>query len=253
MGSLNYQISDDLMAYTSVTRGFRSGGFNGRPFAEVDLTSYRPETVTSYEVGLKSQWFQRKLQIDIDGFYADYKDMQVTATSHDSAGNFIDLVGNAAEAHIRGMELQVQALPVAALHLYGTLGLTYNDVTEYPSFSFGATELPDASKVNATAGADYTVPAGAWADVTLGADYDYRSGYYPQFSETAPSYVRGYGLVNARLAITPRVGNWVLRLYAKNLANKIYWTYGETAGTGDTTVAFFGPTRQWGATLTFRF
>jgi iron complex outermembrane recepter protein len=253
MGSLQYQFTGDLMAYASVTRGFRSGGFNGRPFSQLDLTSFAPETVTSYEVGVKSQWLDHRLQVNIDGYYADYRNMQVTATSHDAAGNFVDLVGNAAEAHIRGMELQIQAVPVAPLRLYGSLGLTYNDVKEYPSFSFGATQLPDASKVNATAGADYTLPSMPWVGATLGVDYDYRSGYYPQFSETAPSYVKGYGLLNARLAFTPRVGNWLFTLYAKNLTNKIYWTYGETAGTGDTTVAFFGPTRQWGATLTFRF
>lgn len=251
MGSLQYQLTSNLMAYASVTRGFRSGGFNGRPFSAIDLTSFLPETVTSYEAGAKSQWFRNRLRVNVDGFYEKYRNIQETATTHDAQGHFIDITGNAARADIHGLELAVQALPLVGLHVYGSLGLTYNSVKPNPNFFFNSKSLPDTSKVNYSVGGDYTVPFGKEGTVTIGADYDYRSGFYPQFNETAPSYIHGYGLLNARLQFA--VGNWSLRFYGKNLTNKIYATFGETAGSGDTTIDFFGPTRQWGATMTYRF
>lgn len=251
MGSIQYQLTQNIMAYASVTRGFRSGGFNGRPFSLSDLTPFLPETVTAYETGVKSELFRHRLRLDVDGFYEKYRNIQETATSRDARGNTVVVTGNAAQANIHGLELEVQALPAAGFRVYGTLGLTYDRVRPNPNFFFGAKLLPDTSKLNYSAGGSYTVPFSKEGTVTMGADYDYRSGFYPQFDETVPSYINGYGLLNARVQFT--VGNWSLRFYGKNLLNKIYATFGETAGSRDTTVDFFGRTRQWGATMTYRF
>ncbi|MFA7585418.1 MAG: TonB-dependent receptor, partial [Novosphingobium sp.] len=78
---IDYRPTQDLMVYASWSRGFRSGGFNGRGLTLFSASlPYDPETVDSYEVGIKSELFDRMLTVNLAGFYSDYKDIQQTST-----------------------------------------------------------------------------------------------------------------------------------------------------------------------------
>src|SRR5690606_17193934 len=69
MGSIDYKWTEDLLTYASVSRGFKSGGFNGRPINEGSVSAYDPEYVTAFEVGVKSDWLNRRLRVNISAFY----------------------------------------------------------------------------------------------------------------------------------------------------------------------------------------
>ncbi|MEP7247321.1 MAG: TonB-dependent receptor, partial [Gammaproteobacteria bacterium] len=75
---LEFQASPDALFYASYAKGYKSGGFNGRPLSGIQevLTPYDPETVKSYEVGAKTGWFERRVTANLALFYNDYKDMQ---------------------------------------------------------------------------------------------------------------------------------------------------------------------------------
>ena len=96
---LEYQWNDDLMTYFSASKGFKSGGFNGRARNTLEISSYDPETIWAYEIGAKSEWFDNRLRANVSAFYNDYTDIQFTTqtTGPDPSIPQIILVGNAGE------------------------------------------------------------------------------------------------------------------------------------------------------------
>jgi iron complex outermembrane receptor protein len=69
--SLDYRFSPSVMAYATVSTGFKGGGVSPRPFNPVQVVSFNPETVTTYEVGVKTDFFDRRLRINVAAFYYD--------------------------------------------------------------------------------------------------------------------------------------------------------------------------------------
>lgn len=249
---LDYKVSDEVMLYGSITRGFRSGGFNGRPFAPSDLTPYSAEKVTAYEAGVKSELFDRALRFNVAGFYNDYKDIQLTAVSN-SGGTSIVLTGNAASAKIYGFEAEFEARPVRELSLFGSVGYMKNDLTEKAGFTFGATELPTSPKWTLAFGGQYEVPLGDTMGLAFGGDMSHTASFTPQFDPSPAARIPAYSLVNGRITLANKDSGWSLMLFAKNLFDKRYRTYAQTAGSQDATVAWFGPSRRIGVQATVNF
>jgi len=114
---LDHSFSADIMAYLGYSRGFKSGLFNPvvLPGAPIDAP-INPETLDAYTVGLKSEYLQHRLRVNIEGFYYDYKNIQVeqilSAVSH---------ITNAARATIKGVDLDISAVPVDGLTLTASL------------------------------------------------------------------------------------------------------------------------------------
>jgi iron complex outermembrane receptor protein len=105
---------DEAMLYGSYAQGFRSGGFSTRA-DPADNRSYRPEIVHQYEVGLKTQWRERRLVANVAAFHSDYRDKQEEImVASPTAGQQI-LVQNAARARIRGLEVELSAMPLHGL------------------------------------------------------------------------------------------------------------------------------------------
>ncbi|WP_417320930.1 TonB-dependent receptor [Emcibacter sp.] len=257
--SIEYQATDDMMVYASIGRGFRSGGFNGRPFAPSDLFPFDEETTTAYEVGVKSDFFDRRLRLNIAGFYTDYKDIQLTATTQNDLGQFIVLTANAGKAEIYGIEVEVQAMPVDGLFVYGGLGYADNgNLDPQTGFTFDTSagkNLPGASEWTLSVGGDYRFSvADGWAAM-IGADYSWRSEYDHQASNQSETVREdGYGLLNARLSVGPDDESWKLTFYGKNLTDEVYRVYGQDSMSSQgVAVAWFGPTREYGVTLGFNF
>ncbi|WP_321395549.1 TonB-dependent receptor [Emcibacter sp.] len=257
--SVEYQATDDVMVYASVGRGFRSGGFNGRPFSPNDLFPFDEETTTAYEVGLKSDLMDRKLRINVAGFYTDYKDIQLTATTQNDLGQFVVLTANAGKAEIYGIEAEVQAMPVEGLFVYGGLGYANNgNLDPQTGFTFDTSagkNLPGASEWTLSLGGDYRFEVGDDWMAMIGADYSWRSRYDHQASnQTATVEEDGYGLLNARLTVGPEDESWKLTFYGKNLTDEVYRVYGQDSMSSQgVAVVWFGPTREYGVKLGFNF
>ena len=78
---VDYDITDDLMAYVQYSTGYKSGGVNPRPFVPDQAQPFNPETVEAYEVGLKSFWFDRRVRLNGAVFHNEYQDIQLTFTT----------------------------------------------------------------------------------------------------------------------------------------------------------------------------
>jgi len=124
---IRYRVRDDLMFYGLYSKGFRAGGFNGRPGGgeyQSAATPYNPETVDNFELGTKSEWLNGRLRLNASIFYMDYQDKQEEQSVAISGGTGQQtLVVNAAEATIKGLEVDFNWLINEVFSLQGNLGL----------------------------------------------------------------------------------------------------------------------------------
>ncbi len=235
----DYRFTDRVLGYASVTTGFKSGGFNGGFLSSTDpavisrqLDPVRPETVTSYEVGVKSELFSRRLVFNAAYFYNDYSDEQVFELASPPPGSVgglpVSVLGNAESAHTQGIDLQVQARPVRELTLGFNLGVLeakldrlISDVSS-TSQDFSGNDLPLAPHLSLAAFVDYKRPLfGGVVDVQANANYRSR-----QFFDVAndPFLVQeGYWLANLRVAYKRDGAPWEVAVFARNLAGKQYY------------------------------
>lgn len=123
-----YRWSSDVMTYLSWTRGYSSGGFNVRYGSLDDLAPYEDETVSQWEVGIKSEWLDNRLRANASAYYSEYRDMQVSGWRSTSSATYWS---NAGGARIRGWEVDLTAAPIDELRLGVVHGWTKADFTEF--------------------------------------------------------------------------------------------------------------------------
>jgi len=243
---LDWQATRDIFAYLTYSEGFKSGGFN---YAALNTSgiSFDPERLKSYELGLKTQWLDRRLRLNVTGFYYDYSGLQVQQSL--SPGNV--QITNAATARVKGIEgeLAVQLSPRLTLSANATyLDAKYRRfptasvpdalvpfVEDDPRFTPGDDDLEDSGLFNAsgnrmnnapklayTISAKYTQPIGD-AEAYLTADYYHQSA--TQFDASNASILREprYGLVNLGVGFNSSDKLWNVQLLAKNLLKEDYF------------------------------
>jgi len=257
--ALEYRWTEDLMSYASVARGYKSGGFNGRPSAQLAaITVFDPETVWAYEVGVKATAFDRRLRASVAGFFMDYSDLQLTSVSADPTGALVILVQNAGEAEMKGMELELAVRPLPALELQVGVGYLDAEYTELnpdvdPAITLDSA-LPKAPEWTLHAGGSYQWPLGGWGAILGRIDYAYQSEVFHTPNNVSVIAQDGYGLLRASLTVSPQAGNWDLSVFGTNITDEVYTVNGlsglDTVGTAG---AVHGRPAQWGATLRYRF
>jgi len=140
--TLAWNFTEASSLYMKYSRGWKGGHFNGGATSIFDIvTGVDPETVDSYEAGLRSYWFDDRLKLNISGFYYDYRDLQVFIISATKLGYPIPKLVNATDALIYGVELDLQAEPITGLHV------TFNAAwveSEYEQFVI---TIPDLIRV----------------------------------------------------------------------------------------------------------
>ena len=170
---IDYRPNAETMLYASFTRGYRSGGFSPRAgdAARAD-TPFTPETVDSYEIGTKLDLFDRKVQLNLAGFVADYKNMQqnLTIPCTCSTGNQT-ITGNVpGGALIKGIEGDLTVRPMQGLKITATMAYTDSHFRNYivggenpggtaiVDYNYSANDMIYAPKFSGSLNAEYTAP-----------------------------------------------------------------------------------------------
>jgi iron complex outermembrane recepter protein len=256
---LQYKPTDNILAYATWSRGFKSGGFNGRPLVGLaEVTKYNPERLWSYELGIKTDWLDRKLRVNATAFYYDYRDIQLTVLL--TPQNF---VGNAARSALYGGELEVVARPVQPLRFNATLGYLEN---RYRSIGQGLgpgqvlpinedSRLPKAPRWTLTAGAEYmlSLPA-AFGSLSLRADYGFRTRVFNDVANTPQIAQGAFGLLSANITWRSLDERWEIVVFGTNLTDERYRVSGNASSPafGIAELSYARP-REWGVTLAHRF
>ncbi len=268
MASLEYRLTPDALLYGSVAQGFKGGGWNLRTSRIKELRPFAPETVTTYEVGLKSEWLNQRLRLNAAAYFNDYNDLQLQYSVPDGFDN-LNIVGNVAKVTVQGFEVELTARPTPNFDL--NIGLGYiddefkeldpelandrNRITQKPVITLD-TQLPKAPEWSSNVGLKYTFPLQSGGELSIRGDYRYTSEYFHRFdnlSFSAAGFRDDLGLLGVNVAYVAADGNWQLVLSGTNLTDELYSTGGTDAGApggNGVSVAAFGPPGMWA--LTFR-
>lgn len=121
--SLDYRFSPAVLGYATISTGFKGGGVGPRPFNPAQARPFNPEKVTTYELGLKTDLFDRHLRLNMAAFYNDFKDAQLTLLSCPQFGGPgpCALPQNAGDASMKGFEAEILATPVEGFTIDGSL------------------------------------------------------------------------------------------------------------------------------------
>nr|WP_272886764.1 TonB-dependent receptor [Phenylobacterium aquaticum] len=221
--TLRWTPNDTTMAYGTVSVGFKGGGFqNDASNAFAAATPYNPETVTNYEVGYKTEMFDRTVRWNSAVFYMKYTDLQVQQTL---ASCLCNVISNAPGATIKGVETDLQYAPNHWFHAWASG--SYVDA-KYDQFVFAGVNnsghlMQRTPKWQAAVGAEATTSVGSWTDALVGR-VSYRwQGKMPWAPENT-SWEDAYGTLDARITLTSPTKGWSVSAFGKNLTDEVYRT-----------------------------
>ncbi|CAN5375953.1 TonB-dependent receptor [soil metagenome] len=277
-GTINalYKVADGVNAYAGYSRGFKSAGIN--LVTPVQLANgpapqtFDPEIVNAYEIGLKTDLFRNRLTLNLAIFRSDDQNYQanqnvlVTTSTGPILRQYITNVGS---VRTQGVEVDARATPFAGLSL--TAAATYNDA-KFRSYVNGqcpylevtvangglcdlsGRRLTGVSKFVYNLSAQYEFAVGnvLGADTVayFGGDYNHRTASFGTLNDDPFGIVPAYGVANGYFGFRDAGGKWDLKIWGKNLFNKLYYT--NAAVDQATTYSYggvLGDPRFFGATL----
>ena len=256
----DYRATDQALFYASVATGFKSGGFTGSAStAAVAAAPFDPEEATNYEVGAKTEMFNRRLRLNLAVFHTDYKDLQVTRFFQPVGTTFGQFITeNAGKAQLEGVELEISAHPFRNVEVgatYAYLDAHYTRFTGLPSTigtgNFSGNRLRQAPRNSASAYAGYTYSLSSGAQWSAGVDWSYRSLSYYDPDNNPITVIPSYDLVNGRLGYLSANGHWDFSLWTKNAGDEEYRTHVFSQRDGRVAFALFGEPRTYGVTFTY--
>jgi iron complex outermembrane recepter protein len=281
--ALDYTPNDNTLMYASVSRGFKSGGFNTLGDISQPVNRFDPEYVWNYELGTKIAMFDRKLRLGLTGFYSDYSNLQQTVFVLNTQTN-IDYpkVENSATGKIKGIELEFDAAPTDRLRLSGSATKLWANYGKFCNNDPLHSDVPtDPSCVGATAGgqplppgainlqgnvltqapkwqfsvsAEYTAPISSRLDFVTRVDYKWQDKVYFDIYNNPLVSQGSYGLFNASVGVATQDKAWSLSAWIHNAFDTRYISQATTSdGANPYTAGSIGEPRMYGVTLYHHF
>ncbi len=290
--SVQYDLSDDVMAYVSYVEGFKSGGFDARsnnptsppatvctapntpvgciPAASVGSFEFDDEESQSYEVGLKSHFAEDRAELNLAYYFNDFKNLQVSTFDGVLGYN----VSNAGAAQVQGVELDGRWKIVDSLMLRGSLAWTDFEYKEFfgQCYTGQTPNAPDgrncdyAGKTSifvpdlaGTVALDWFVALGQNLQLATTLETVYSGAYYPQATLDPATREDSYFKYNARIALSSQQGNWEVALLGRNLSDEVVTGYAADIPLAARTFgapsygSFVAPPRSVAVQATFKF
>lgn len=270
---VGYDVADGINAYARVATGYRSGGFNASDTAVAgELVAFKPETVTSYEAGVKTELFDRRVRFNLSGYYNEYKDLAVNVPLENATpGTYKTRIFNAGKVTYTGVEAELQAVLTDNFTVEGNIG--YVDV-KYKEFFGGRNQDGDLVNIASIAKPGYTSPltanAALNAQFPVGAgdtrltgrvSYTYEDPKY-NFNTAIATPFNEQIKTDARNTVDAQIGvegiavgggeGWV-RLWVKNLLDEHILARGIDFSTLGFAGGYYADPRTYGVTAGIKF
>lgn len=265
---LTYKVSSDVNVYASYSTGFKSGGFQYVPFAAAQANVlFAPEEITTYEIGFKSEFMDRRVRFNLAAFHYDYTDLQVSRIVDLGGGAAASLIDNAATSKVKGIDAELVLRPSDNFDFsvaYGYLDAKYDTyttnapgTTPTPAQIYSGTRLVRAPKHTLNLGAEWRLPLGADSQLMLRADYAMLSDFFHEPGEANPIYggasslagEDGYGLLDLRASVD--FGAFKVTGFVTNVLNTDYRR--TVFALGSTASDYPGQPRIFGAKVGYSF
>ena len=266
---VDYDVTDSVLVYASVSRGFKAGGANAGECGNI----YNPEYVWAYEVGAKSQFADDTVQVNISTFYYNYTNLQARLFVNNASR-----VENANSAKTYGTEIETTWLPTDALRFDGSVSYLHsifgpkfdatdplNPTTGTCAGAVGAQtckvkvsgkDLLRAPRWKLSLGAQYDIPLGDQGQLSLRGEYAYTAEQYHTIFNNDFARQEAFSLGNVRAIFTPPE-RWVkgvtIQAFIENVADKDYVMNFAPNATSGGTIATYGPPRTFGLRASMDF
>jgi iron complex outermembrane receptor protein len=225
----DYKIDKDISVYFTTGTGYKGGGVDPRPYYALQARPFGPETVTSYEVGLKTFLFDHTIRTNISAYYNFYNDIQLTLNQcpqYVPAGlpEECALPANVGDAHVKGLEWETEA------HFLG--GGMFDLSADYIDFKYTSIAPGTGVTLNMTTplvpafkgatGLQYKFELGNWGSLTPRVDYSYIMRQQQQAINLPQTWNPGYGLLNAHMSWALPLKDTTISVQGTNLLDKYY-------------------------------
>lgn len=252
---LGFEIkpSTRLMVYGSYSKGFKSGGWTTRfnnptPFQTVS-DGFGPERATSWELGVKSEWLNRHLLVNVSGFYTNYDGIQLTTLVNGVTAT----ARNAGDAELYGVEVESRAVISRAFSIAANIGYIHARYTRKLPGTNAGDRLPKTPEFKFNIGPQYVADLGDKGSLTFSADYTHTSSEFNNTENSAILTRPGVDMLNASITYNSPDRHWSLTGGASNILDQRYITTGfDNPGIGLAAGTYSAP-RQWYATLGVKF
>ncbi|MEL6917018.1 MAG: TonB-dependent receptor [Bacteroidota bacterium] len=250
--AISYQANDNTFVFANVARGFRPGGINQFVLDETQ-TGFDSENTLNYELGIKNNFFNNRLKLNLTGFFITYNNQQVFTLLN--LANFDLGTDNIGESQSFGLELESQWAISRGLSLGLNLGYLNTEVLEFSPIDFNTgqpvdfsgNDLPISPEFNGNINLNYIQPISKKINFESSLDYTYQSDVF--FDVGNELIQEAYGILNGRVGLTTK--NFDLFLWGKNITDETYFSYG--FGVSGFNNAAFALPQTYGATLTAKF
>lgn len=271
-----YNLSDDVMLFATSSTGFKSGGFNSRRLPSGAQVEFEEENSLTFEAGIKSFFFDRKVLLNLTVFHTIVEDFQESTLAPTGTG-FI--VGNAGEQEVQGVEADFTWAPNDNLMFNGSFAYLDSEYTDFDNAQCAAGQAPTnangtcdrtgerpdfAPEYQYTIGAQWTQPIADNLEWFARADYSWRDDQVlTRVSGSDIGEQEAYGLLDLRLGIGPINGKWDVEVFARNVTDEVYYAVkvaqpvgGLISGGGLAGArgfaGWYGPPSVWGAQFRLR-
>ena len=249
---VNYQAGDRTLVYASISRGFKSGGFQGQlTFDPTVLQPFGDEKLTAYELGIKTRLFSN-FQLNAAVFDYEYSDAQIYGPLFDSPVGVLFGIANVGDARVKGIEADARWRPTEGLDVRFGVGMIDTEVTK--SVVAGVTQgsvLPNSPRLtlNGRMKYEWSLSDRAIADITLSGNYQSRVRF-DIVRSPAEAVEGGYFLGNAEIGVS-LADHWRASVWVKNVFDHLYRTQALNTSVGWTSQ--YGAPRTAGFNISYKF
>jgi iron complex outermembrane receptor protein len=224
---LSDNLTDNMMIYGQLSTGYKAGGVNARPFYPSQLHTFNPETLDSFEVGIKST-FNRTLRLNAAVFYNDYKDIQLPLSACFWAPTLEQTPcasqANIGDAHVSGVEVEAEWNP-GRFSLDASLSnLNFNYYRTDPLGAVTTNMIsPYTPENKAALGFQYEFGLGKHGSITPRVDFSYTDQVYSAAINAPTNLIPSYSLANVRVTWRSEDEAWRVALEGTNVTDKYYY------------------------------
>ena len=277
--ALEFAHTDDIMLYGSVSEGYKGGGYNSRATLPELVGPYDEESVTAYELGIKSDWLDGRMRLNAAVFVNEFEDLQVSVQRPGSV-RAESITTNVAEAEIKGVEVEMTVLPFENLQIGLNLGFMDSEYTDFCDDTDGASEyfpsncggfelefapgqwliaedqthldLANAPDLSASLLIDYDIPL-SFGYISLHGDWRYTDEYNTWGRSNNPDFYRdSVTIMNTHISFYDTDERYKVTLYGRNLTDEEVISGAVATGTNPIT-RYYQPPREAGVEFIFNF
>jgi iron complex outermembrane receptor protein len=247
------RLGEDVLAYLTYSRGYRSGAFNGQAFFDPsEFSAVKPEKLDAFELGVKSTLAEGRIQLNAAGFFYIYKEQQLIDVNPQSGAQ---LLVNIDRSEVGGLELEGIAQVTERWRLSGGVGYLHGRAKKgiVSGVDVAGDVLPNSPSFSATLASDLDVWSGDLGTFSAHFDANYNGAQYFTLPHDRRTLVGNYVVFDMRLGFASSGERWEAGFWIRNLADQFYKTDVISLAGFGLDYTHIGPPRTYGADITFNF